>query len=228
MLAHQLPTLPKLEDFLGRLQPLIQWINETVTAPPPVEVLPTISAGGMGAGEAVVNPAGIQYWGGGVSLESIRFAGANRLLVEFYYNGKHRKVEPYSLRRTNTGNLLFYAWEISSGQIKAFNVEKISNIQTTNESFAPRYIIELNQHGPISAPTMSLPRSYPSYVGVPSLTPPRRSTGISHGPTYVYECTYCNKKFRRKTNTSALNPHKDKSGYNCPGRHGYYVDTVWN
>ena len=56
----------------------------------------------------------------------------------------------------------------------------------------------------------------------PSLRTPRRR---APGPTHIYECNYCGKRFYRKTRTSRLNKHKDKTGYPCPGRTAYYIDT---
>ena len=51
--------------------------------------------------------------------------------------------------------------------------------------------------------------------------------GGSTGPTYVVECAYCGKQFKRKTSGTALKAHKDINGYPCPGRHGYLVDTIY-
>ncbi len=42
---------------------------------------------------------------------------------------------------------------------------------------------------------------------------------------YVYQCTYCGRKFTKARLDSSLGEHKDKNGFKCPGRHGYYVDT---
>ena len=61
----------------------------------------------------------------------------NRLLVEFDYHGRRRLVEPYSLRTAATGNLLFYAWELAAGHIKAFKIAEMMNIRATRDSFAP-------------------------------------------------------------------------------------------
>jgi hypothetical protein len=47
------------------------------------------------------------------------------------------------------------------------------------------------------------------------------------GPTYVYECMYCNKRFRRKKQANTLNPHKTPDGWDCPGRTGHLVDTQY-
>jgi hypothetical protein len=41
------------------------------------------------------------------------------------------------------------------------------------------------------------------------------------GVFYVVECLVCGKRFTRKTETSAIKPHKDASGTECYGRTGY-------
>jgi len=139
MLAHQLSVLPKLDDLLGRLPELLHWIDEPLAAIAET-VLPAVP---LAARETPLIRPGIQYWGSGLPLEALRFAGANRLMVEFDYNGKHRLVEPYSLRLADTGNLLLYAWEQGETHIKAFNVAKMHNVRSTDISFQPRYRIEL-------------------------------------------------------------------------------------
>jgi predicted nucleotidyltransferase component of viral defense system len=95
MLAHQLPVLPALDGILERLSNLLQWV-EKPEAVPPARTLPPVP---IPAGAVVFRPAGIRYWGGGSPLEAIRFAGANRLLIEFDYptNGRDDR-EPPSLR----------------------------------------------------------------------------------------------------------------------------------
>jgi len=217
MLGHQLPRLPRLDDLKSRLAALLVWIDEPLAA-----VAASVREVPLGRQEAPLAPAGIQYWGTGVPLEAIRFAGANRLLVEFAYHGKHRRVEPYSLRRASTGNVLLYAWEQASGHVKAFNVAEIAGVQTTDTPFTPRYQIEFTTHGPVSAPAIAVS---------PRIRSQRRRVSSSrrHGTTYVFECTYCRKRFRHAKNDSALRKHKAKdSKWDCPGRRGYLVDTTWN
>lgn len=219
MLAHQLPVLPVLDELLHRLPPLLAWVDEPRAVPPEVR----LAAVTGGAGETVVAPAGIQYWGSGLPLEAIRFAGANRLLVEFDYHGRHRVVEPYSLRRAQTtGNLLFYGWERASAQIKAFKVAEMGNVRATATSFQPRFRVEFTPHGGVSAP----PTAQPVRLSYPR---PRPASRARHsGPTYVFECTYCGKRFRHAKNDAALRKHKRKDGdWDCPGRRGYLVDTEW-
>jgi len=149
MLAHQLPELPPLDAILERLGGLLAWLDQPEAIP--TVALPAIQ---VGAGEELVAAAGLQYWGSGLRLEAVRFAGANRLLVEFTYNGQRRLVEPYSLRRASTGNVLLYSWELSSGQIRAFNTAKIVNLRATTTPFAPRFRVEFTALAPPSARPM--------------------------------------------------------------------------
>jgi hypothetical protein len=138
MLAHQLPGLPPLPELLGRLPDLIRWIDEPFMVPQPATLLPPPIRGGDSVGRVPE----IRYWGGNAPLETIRFAGANRLIIEFDYHRKHRLVEPYSLRRPATGNLLFYGWDRGDLHIKAFKVQEMSNVRPTDQSFRPRYQVE--------------------------------------------------------------------------------------
>jgi len=51
-------------------------------------------------------------------------------------------VEPYSYRSLG-GNLVFYGYDTSAGHIKAFRLDKIQNVQVTEEPYEPRWTIEL-------------------------------------------------------------------------------------
>jgi hypothetical protein len=53
--------------------------------------------------------------------------------------------------------------------------------------------------------------------------PPRNS----QGPTYVYKCTLCGKKFSRKKQSATLNPHKMPNGHPCPGRTGILLEVKY-
>jgi predicted DNA-binding transcriptional regulator YafY len=173
MLAHQLPALPPLAGIRVRMPAALAWIDEpapAVAEAPSVYLpigpsnslpasLPKVAAR---ADEEIVVPAGVTFWGGQGPLEVIRFAGANRLMISFSYNGKHRIAEPYSLRRAGTGNLLLYRWEQGAGDIRAFKVAEISGLAVTERTFVPRYSIELSAIA--SAPTRA-PRRTSSSSG---------------------------------------------------------------
>ena len=145
MLAHQLPQLPPLDALLDRLPELLLWIDRPVA--PRAAALP---AARMAVGEVVVAPAGVQFWGTPAALEVARFAGENRLLIEFLYHGKARVAEPYSLRRSSTGKLLLYAWERGEPNIKAFDTADMRTLRATRTPFTPRYRVEFTAAEPLT------------------------------------------------------------------------------
>jgi predicted nucleotidyltransferase component of viral defense system len=218
MLAHQLPNLPAIDDMVTRFESLIGWIDQPEFAPAEAALGAAVPTS---TDYRSIPLSGIRYWGGGSPVERIRFAGANRLLLEFGYHGKARLVEPYSLREARTtGNILLYAWELSSGHIKAFKIDEMYDVRTSNTGFSPRYRVELSAQGPLSIPEVT---RNPGVTRLPRLT----KTSAFHGPTHVFECSYCSKRFKRQKYDAQLRPHKDKSGWDCPGRTGYWVETVY-
>ena len=217
MLARQLPDLPSPGVFISRLGPVIQWIDG-----PAPEQTPILASAPSRPGENLFAPASVQFTGGGTSLEAIRFAGANRLAVRFMYNDTLRTVEPYSLRRPRTGNILVYGWELESSQIKAFKLDKISDVVVTREPYSPRYRVELSSIGPLQAPP---PRRSPR-VQSPTTSMRRRSTS-SGAPRYIVQCLSCGKRFYRDKQDTKLGKHKAKGGWGtCSGRIGYVVGTT--
>ena len=213
MLAHQLPQLPPVDGMIDRIASgILDWLDQPVPTAP--VHLPTVTAP---AGEEPLAAPGLRYWGSsyGPALESIRFAGANRLLVEFEYNQKHRVVEPYSLRRSRAGNVLLYAWELTAGHIKAFDLGKISKLRVASTRFQPRYVVQLG-------------------VGSAAIIPPvvRRPNELSmlsnrKGPAYVYECPLCGRRFPHKKRDSSLRRHNDEQGSRCSSRRGRFVETLY-
>lgn len=204
MLAHQLPALPSFEQFWEELPDVFEWLYQAVEK----VAAPAISSGEHEVDETWHAPAMAQAWHTAAPLEIIRFAAANRLCIDLKYNGTHRVIEPYSLRRTKDADLILYAVKHNTGEDRSYRVDRIQGAEATQISFTPRYTIELTATGPISA------------------TPIAKRSNVL-GPKYVIECTYCGKKFNRKNYTTSLNAHKDKSGYPCPGRVGYMVDTKY-
>ena len=226
MLAHQLPALPPFAQFWGELPAVFDWLHGAIekVVPQPIPAM-----GGV-IDESWRPPAMVQAWHANVPLEIIRFAAANHLCVNLTYQGTQRLIEPYSLRRTQEGNLLLHAVRHRSGEPRSYRVDRIQGAEVTQEPFVPRYAIEFSASGPLSAPATARR----STVGNPFRTAvgtarriPRRSSAPSYGPKYVFECSVCGKKFKRKSYDSNLNPHMDKQGYPCPGRVGLYVTTQY-
>jgi predicted nucleotidyltransferase component of viral defense system len=149
MLAHQLPALPDLDALLSRLPAVLGWL-EAPSRPLAETRLPQLA---MAAGYAPIVARGIQYWGAGSPLETIRFAATNRLLLDFDYHGERRRVEPYSVRQAGTGNVLLAAWELTAGHIKNYKLDDMSGVTATSTAFSPRYQVEISAFSPVPAYT---------------------------------------------------------------------------
>jgi predicted nucleotidyltransferase component of viral defense system len=139
MLAHQLPVLPPVNEFLDALEDVFAWLSgeEAMQLGPMPASREEIDA-------TWVMPPTLTRWPGGAPLEQIRFAGANQLLVELDYQGSTRLIEPYALRHSKAGNLLLYAIKAQAGEVRAYRVDRIEGVRVTTAAFAPRYAIELS------------------------------------------------------------------------------------
>ncbi|MGQ9573623.1 MAG: nucleotidyl transferase AbiEii/AbiGii toxin family protein [Dehalococcoidia bacterium] len=215
MLGHQLPQLPPFETLWSELAGLFAWLEGRKAAPAPLQAVPV----GADVEAAWRPPPTVWRWGVGVPLEAIRFAGANRLCIDLGYQSSTRRVEPYSLRRTQTGNLLFFARRVDSGQIRAYRVDRIQSIEVTTQPFVP--VFEVEVWG--AAPPLQRARSSTRMV-----QRHRRRTVRPPGLRYLVECLYCGKRFTRRD--TRLRKHKmpNAGGFDCPGRTGYIVDTVYD
>jgi predicted nucleotidyltransferase component of viral defense system len=219
MLAHQLPALLPIDSFWEELPAIFDWLNggvaiELPAAPPAIAVGAVVRertiAGGLGANALS-------------RIEAVRFAGANRLILELDYVDREgrfstRLIEPYSLRRSQAGEVRLMAVQAQDGQPRSFLIERIRGVRTTQRTFSPRYPIELTPTG-----LQPIPQSEPSAAAPPRQTRPTFSA--SSGPTYIFRCPVCGKRFSRKTMDSALNPHKGQSSFLCYGTVGTYVTT---
>ncbi len=234
MLAHQLTALPPLNDFWAALPDFFAWL---IGGAAPTSLAPYRLAEGESTLRArtlqLPVPARAQSF-----IEIIRFAAANRLLVDLDYapeSGRSgvRRIEPYSLGETSNGDVILHIEKPGLNEHRTYRVDRIKGAQVTNESFVPRHQIELSADEPLHIPPTDR-------TARPSIQSPRPARGrarsslrssrakTSFGPTYVYECPACGKRFNRKSYGGALNPHKDKStGYPCYGRVGMLVDTKY-
>ena len=146
-LRHQLPSLPDLSGFMDELLDAMAWWMQPPAArpaPPDLapkpdeEVLPRVHFRRQRIAGAAP----------GWLPDEIRFAARNRLLVQFSYHGSERTIEPYSLRRKQTGNVLLYGHEVTkggltTGHIKSYNVREILDAEVLDVPFSPRWRVEL-------------------------------------------------------------------------------------
>lgn len=84
------------------------------------------------------------------ALEVIRFAAANRLCVELDYQGSTRRIEPYSLRRSREGNITLEAHNVDKKEHRSYRVDRIQGARVSNQTFVPRWAIELTPTGPVA------------------------------------------------------------------------------
>jgi predicted nucleotidyltransferase component of viral defense system len=224
MLNHQLPALLPVNSFWDALPEIFEWLHGRVVAP----VLPAMA---MAASAALIQERTISFPPGsrGQSfIETIRFAGANRLLVEIDYrdqkgNRSTRAIEAYSLRRSKAGDVLLMAVRAEDGQPRSYLMNSILGVTPTQRTFSPRYPVELTPTGFQVIPETS--RSAGTYIARTSTRRPSRAS--SSGPTYVYRCTVCRKIFQRKNQDSTLRPHKNPAGFQCYGTYGTFVRTKY-
>lgn len=163
--------------------------------------------------------------------DTIMEGGRLQRLVRLVYDGFERLVEPYSLtfkrRQDGLGREYFYAWDRSGGNsgqvgIKSFLAEKVQSVSLTEESFEPRFPIELTK-GDIGYFGRPYFGSSPSPASRRAASPSRKPIASGYNMTYTVECSYCGKRFKRTSYDTKLNEHKDKYGNRCFGRVGYMV-----
>ena len=227
MLGHQLPALPPVDAFWNELPAIFAWLDSGRAPEAP-------AAFAMRVGETVLRERGLRLPVSGTTqsaLEVIRFAAANHLLVELGYQGSRRRIEPYSLRRSREGNVTLEAHNVERDEHRSYRVDRIESARVTNDTFVPRYAIELTPAGPVSVAPRAT-RASPASIG--GIATPRqravrslRRQSVDWGPKYVFECTACGRKFTKKRMDPQLNPHKGKDGYPCYGRYGMHVETKY-
>ncbi|MEX0749511.1 MAG: nucleotidyl transferase AbiEii/AbiGii toxin family protein [Dehalococcoidia bacterium] len=141
MLGHQLPRpLPPFADFWGTLDDVFAWLAGEAHVMP----LPRAELGQLD--DTWIAPREMTSWRGGAPLELVRYAGANKMKVEIDYRAEEglrgpRTVEPYSLRRTQDGNLLLFVVN-DRNQLRVYRVDRIAAVRPTGDSFVPRFLVE--------------------------------------------------------------------------------------
>jgi predicted nucleotidyltransferase component of viral defense system len=141
MLGHQLPRpLPPFAEFWNALDPAFAWLDgERPRRLQRAEL-------GRNLDPRWSAPRAITSWRRGIPIETIRYAGANRLKVEIDYRAEQgrsgpRVVEPYSLRHTQEGNLILFVVN-DHGQLRSYRVDRIAAVRPTAEPFTPTYVVE--------------------------------------------------------------------------------------
>ena len=214
MLGHQLPALPPVQSFWDALAEFFAWLETGIAPEIPAAYQVT-------AGETVLRERTLHLPVSGIArsyLEVIRFAAANRLCVDLLYKNETRRIEPYSLRRTQDNNIILHAYDTEKQGHRSYRVDRIQDARSTGQTFVPRYAVELSPAGLVIV--------QPTATRVTGLSSPRRTSRIAKHRNelrHVYECPYCHRRFYRKGRNSTLKPHNDKNGYRCSGRRATYI-----
>ena len=88
-----------------------------------------------------------------MGLAKIKQAITNKKIIEFFYDGKQRIVEPYLIGTTSTGKQSLRAYQIgghSNSKMpswKMFSIMKISNVKVTENTFSKRSDYNPNDRG---------------------------------------------------------------------------------
>ena len=223
MLAHQLPALLPLDSFWNELPRIFDWLHGT-PLPVPAAAFPNIGGAATVIRDRIFDvPSGVT---GQSYIETMRFAAINRLRVDLQYRDLEgrvttRTIEPYSLRRSQAGDIRLMATQESDGAPRSFLLSGILNLTVTQRTFSPRYPIELTSSGPLSIPQnigTSTPRLARSLAA---------SRAAHSGPTYIFRCPVCRKDFSHSTHDPRLRKHKNKRGWDCYSTWGTYVRTKY-
>lgn len=158
-------------------------------------------------------------------------AAREQKLLRVTYDGVSRLVEPYALaykrRKDMVAQEYFYCWDTTGGRTSGPGVKtllnlKISEIEVTDQKFDPRYEVELSKAGEVPKVGYFSGRTG-SGLFSGGMVLRRTSRPSAFARTYVVQCPYCQKQFKRKTHSLILKPHKSHDGYQCNGRHGHLV-----
>ena len=213
MLGHQLPALPRVQEFWNVLPEFFAWLRTGVApAIPP--------AYRIAFGETVLRSRMLRASLRQTTrkhLEIIRFAAANHMCVDLLYKDEVRRIEAYSLRRTKDENIVLHAFDTRKQGHRSYRLDRIQHAEVTDEVFTPRYAVELNPSGPLSIP--------PTPARVAALSYPRAARAVPQTGTrrYVYQCRLCQRRFYRKAQNPTIRQHKDRNGWPCGGRRGNYL-----
>ncbi len=139
MLAHQLPVLPPFVAFWDELPIFFEWLHDGTSLRVPVAYIGD-------KGEETIRERTLRLPISVVIhsyIEIIRFAASNLLCVDLDYQGHTRRIEPYSLRRTEKGNIVLNAYDVDKKEHHNCFINGIHGARVTGQVFSPRFAIEL-------------------------------------------------------------------------------------
>jgi predicted nucleotidyltransferase component of viral defense system len=143
MLAHQLPSpLLSLESFWNEIDQVFEWLDGR-------SPLINLSSAQMGSQPTtLVSANSLNFARQGFNMQLLRYSAFNKLKIRIFYESKQggigpRLVEPYSLRRTQEGNVLLYAIN-QNNELRSYRLDRIYGMEPSNQSYIPSYRVEIS------------------------------------------------------------------------------------
>lgn len=143
MLAHQLPSpVLGLESLWNQIDQVFDWLDGRSS-------LVILRSAHLGSDTtSLVSATSLSFARPGFNMQLLRYSALNRLKIKIFYDAKEagtgaRLVEPYSLRRTQKGDLLLYALN-QNRELRSYRLDRIYGMEPSNQTFVPAFRIEIS------------------------------------------------------------------------------------
>jgi predicted nucleotidyltransferase component of viral defense system len=143
MLAHQLPSpLLGLESFWNEIDEVFEWLDGN-------SPLINLSSAEIGSSPTtLVSAKSLNFVRQGFNMQLLRYSALNRLKVKIFYEAKQgetgpRLVAPYSLRRTQQGNVLLYAIN-QNHELRSYRLDRIYGMEPSDQTYRPVFRVEIS------------------------------------------------------------------------------------
>lgn len=157
-------------------------------------------------------------------------AADSMTMLKIVYDGVERLIEPYELafkiRKDGVAREYLYVYDTTGGRtsppgLKQFVPDKVVSIENTDKKFEPRYEVELKKAG--GAEITERYQGKTSSAKRTTIRPHKLPKVFAYQREYTIQCPYCQKQFKRKTNSTTLNKHTNMYKSQCSGRRGFLV-----
>jgi hypothetical protein len=136
-----MPVLPSFKSFLFELPGVLDWLNSGIEENRHAQLFCVF--------EKItevkhMSISDLPFLGGQkLIFNRVRMAASNRLLVNLFYENITHKVECYSLGHNFAGKLILGAIKTVEAGVMILIFEKIQKLEVTNESFSPRFKVDI-------------------------------------------------------------------------------------
>lgn len=155
-LKHQIRVLPSFQSFLGELPNVLNWIqgNKIKTKKTFVDIQFENPKGSI-----LTLPAKSLFASGPPRMffDKVRFAAANRLVLNLKYEKSWKKIEPFALARNSKNDLLLRAIQTENRELCEIQWNKIQDLEVTDKTFTPTFKMEITSAVNLTVHQLSSP-----------------------------------------------------------------------